>query len=290
MQLNSYSTLAAFRLRQGLASSDTGGDARMLAKLRAATSQIERFTGRTFNPNIAMRRFDWRSPRLLFLKSYDLLELTTLTNGDVTTIDQTAILTYGGVNGPIVGIELDITKAVFIYQTTRTRAIAITGVWGWHDDYAYAWKPSGDAIPGGGVTSSATTFTVTSVNGSDGWGLTPRFSAGQLIKVDSEYMHVIGADGVTNTLTVVRAANGSTAATHNAATAISIYAPPVDIQEITLRWAAWLYRMEDSGDFSSPVGDQPLVSVAMSAPLAIPADLLATLENLRRVGVAGGVL
>src|SRR4051794_31607672 len=109
MQLNSYATLASFRDRQGLASTDTGDDARMLARLRAATAQIERYTGRTFLPRIATRSFDWRNSRTLLFRSYDLLELTTLTNGDGSTIASNAFTTLGGINGPIVGIQLDIT-------------------------------------------------------------------------------------------------------------------------------------------------------------------------------------
>src|SRR5258707_2770931 len=127
MQLNCYATLSAFRQRQGLASSDTGDDARMLAKLRAAATQIDRYTGRTFLPSIATCRFDWRGPKTLLLRGYDLLELTTLTNGDGSTIDPAAIITLGGTNGPIVGIELDITEALFVYQTTTTRTISVSG-------------------------------------------------------------------------------------------------------------------------------------------------------------------
>src|SRR5258708_39041597 len=104
--------------------------------------------------------------RSLLLRGYDLLELTSITNGDGSTVDPTAIIPLGGVNGPIIGIELDLTKAFFVYLTTRTRALRVTGVWGWHDEYAHAWKPSADSIPAGGITSSGTTFTVPGVGGS----------------------------------------------------------------------------------------------------------------------------
>src|SRR5215510_3934532 len=152
MNLNTYATLDAFRNRQALASADTGDDARMLAKLRSATAQLDRYTGRTFTPNVATRKFNWRDAKTLLFRGFDLLELTTITNGDGTTVDPTAIITLGGINGPTVGVELDMTKAFFVYLTTKTRALTVSGVWGWHDDYANAWKPSGDSIPGGGVT------------------------------------------------------------------------------------------------------------------------------------------
>jgi hypothetical protein len=280
MNLNAYATLTAFRDRQGLAASDTTDDARMLAKLRAATAQIDRYTGRTFLPMIASRRFDWCSAQMMLFRGFDLLELTGITNGDSTPVDPTAIIALGGVNGPLIGVELDVTKALFVYMTTKTRALTVLGVWGWHDDYANAWKLSGDAIPGGGITSSATTFTVASVSGADGWNLSPRFQAGQLLKVDSEYMHLVAANTGTNTLTVVRGANGSTAASHSAAAPISVYVPPADIAEIALRWAGWLYKMEDAGDFGGATTEPALGGIAV--PPAIPPDLAETLANLRR--------
>jgi hypothetical protein len=279
MNLNTYATLTAFRDRQGLAASDTADDGRMLAKLRAASAQIDRYTGRTFIPVVASRRFDWCSARTLLFRGFDLLELTGVANGDGTTIDPAAVIALGGINGPIVGVELDVTKAFFVYLTTKTRALTVSGVWGWHDDYADAWKPSGDAIPGGGITSGATTCTVASVGGVDGWNLSPRFQPGQVLKVDSEYMHLVAANSGTNTLTVVRGANGSTAASHAAAAPISIYAPPADIAEIALRWAGWLYKMEDAGDFGGASAEPAIGGI--NVPPAIPPDLAQTLANLR---------
>lgn len=142
MQLNSYTTLAAFRDRLGLAATDTGDDARLLARLRAATAQIDRYVGRHFWPLVATRRFDWRNARTLLFRGFDLLELTSITNGDGSTIDPSAILALGGTVGPIIGVELDANKAFFTYQNTITRAIAVAGIWGWHNDYTNAWKLS----------------------------------------------------------------------------------------------------------------------------------------------------
>src|SRR5262245_37689347 len=205
MNLNTYATLDAFRSRQALAAADTGDDARMLAKLRSAAAQIDRYIGRTFAPNVAARKFNWKDARTLLFRGFDLVELTGITNGDSTTVDPTAIINLGGINGPIFGVELDLTKAFFVYPTTKPVALTVSRGCAWHDDYANAWKSSRDSIPGGGITSSATTFAVSSVTAADAWNLSPRFQVGQLLKVDSEYMHLVGISGTT--LTVVRGAN-----------------------------------------------------------------------------------
>ncbi len=92
-------------------------------------------------------------------------------------------------------------------------------------------------------------------------------------------MHLVAANSGTNALTVVRGANGSTAASHAAGTPISIYAPPADIAEIALRWAGWLYKMEDAGDFGSASAEPAIGSIAV--PPAIPPDLVEMLASLR---------
>jgi hypothetical protein len=56
---------------------------------------------------------------------------------------------------------------------------------------------------------------------------------------------VLAVDAGTNMLTVQRAVNGSTAATHAQGTAIEIYKPPADLNALALRWAAWLYHTPD---------------------------------------------
>jgi hypothetical protein len=282
MYLTTYATLDALRNRFGLASTDTGDDARLLDKLRQAASQLDRYTGRSFAPLVATRKFDYQDRKTLIFRGFDLLSLTSITNGDGTTvIDPSAIIPLGGDVGPIWGVELNLTLAYFYYLTTKTRCIQVAGIWGWHDDYASAWKSSGDSIPGGGITSSATSFTVTSVSGADAWNLTPRFQVGQLLRVDSEYISVVGVNSGTNTLTVVRGVSGSTAATHTAGTAISVYVPPADIVEIALRWAGWLYKSEDAGDYGSMSGGAG--SGGVFVPPVIPQDLRDKLDGLRAI-------
>ena len=57
----------------------------------------------------------------------------------------------------------------------------------------------------------------------------------------------------TNTLTVVRAVNGTTAATHVTAKAISVYEYPSAISEACLMMAARLWKRKDSS-FATIIG------------------------------------
>src|SRR5579859_1498188 len=254
-----YCTLDLLRARFNIASTDTSDDARLFRKCFAASQVIDRYTARQFYPTWATRLFDWRNARSILFRGEDLLLLTTLTNGDGNVIDPMAIIILGGVNGPIYGLEINVARGSFLnYLTTKTRALSVQGVWGWHDDYANTgWKPSGDAVTTFGMTGSSTSLTVANAatNSQDGWGFAPRFQTGQLLMIDSEVMLVTAVSNGTNTLTVVRGLCGTgPGVIHNIGAAISIYAPPVDIVEIALRVAAWLTRLEDSGEFGLTAG------------------------------------
>jgi hypothetical protein len=68
-------------------------------------------------------------------------------------------------------------------------------------------------------------------------------------------------------LTVQRGVGGTAAASHVQNTAISLYRPPRDIEQLALRVAAWLYKSPDA------------------RPASLPEPLAASLDGLRRVRV-----
>lgn len=282
--LATFATLHALRLRAGLDANDTADDNRLLIKLRAASSQIRRYTGREFLPVLETRKFNYRNPHSLYFRGMDMLELYSVVNGDGTTLDPTAILTIGTTGG-IVGIELDPARASFVYNGTPSRAITVSGVWGWHDDYATSWRYTYDNIPTGGMNATINTITVANPNLVDTWGQAPRFQVGQMLKIDNEYMFLIGVSGTT--LTVVRGVHGTTPAVHNMGAAIYTYTVPADIAEITLRWAAWLIKLEDSGDYGGQTATTGLGRVTI--PPGLPADLRETLLHFRAISVTGAI-
>src|SRR5258708_29010111 len=189
--LRSYATLAQLRARNNVAASDTTDDSRMLAKLRSATQEIERVTGRIFQPISEARKFDWADSFTLWFRAQDLLSLTSIVDGQGNTISSSAIIKLGGANdtyGPYYAVELDPTKAYFLYQTTTTRALTVTGIWGYHDDFANAFHDSAVTVS---ADSGTTTITTSPNGGADAWGQFPAISAGHLIQIESEWLHVL---------------------------------------------------------------------------------------------------
>ncbi|MBZ0297180.1 MAG: hypothetical protein K8L99_31765, partial [Anaerolineae bacterium] len=144
--------------------------------------------------------------------------------------------------------------------------VSVIGIWGYHDRWGQAWRASGDSVQDNPLGASATTLSVSDADGADADSESPRFQVGQLLQIGTEYVWLLAI--VENTLTIQRGANGTTAAEHALDSAISVYRPPLDVEMLCLRWAAWLYKEPDNRTFT-----------------ITPSQLSAALNPLRRVGV-----
>jgi len=106
------------------------------------------------------------------------------------------------------------------------RSLRITDIWCHHDDRANAWEDSLDSVQSNPLAAGATALVVNDSDGATGWGYIPRFAVGQLIRIESEYCEIGGVDHGTNTLTIVRARNGTTDVQHIQDRQIDIWRPP----------------------------------------------------------------
>jgi hypothetical protein len=291
----SYASLAQLKARQGLSGGDTTDDQRLLGKLFNATEIIENECAREFIPKKATISFDYLGPLYLYFRGLTLLQYISIVDGRSVTIDPAAVVPLGSAAGnvtasdsvgPWFGVELDPVKAFFLYQTTRRRCMQVTGIWGYHDDYNRAWIASNisfpNAIPDG--TTAALTISANPDTTADAYGRVPALSAGQLISVDTgnnqEWMIVTKT--TTSQLTVVRGERGTAGIVHNSGLAISIYEPPKDIQEATLRLAAYLFA-QDSTDLGKTVYD---AAGTKTVPAHWPPDIKDILDNYRATRVA----
>lgn len=111
------------------------------------------------------------------------------------------------------------------------RSIKITGVWAFADDRDLAWEDSQDEVEDDPLASGATTLTVNDVDGASQYGIMPRFHAGQLLRIESEYLEITATDPDAETTTVLRGRNGTTAAQHAQNTQIDIWRPPEPIKQ-----------------------------------------------------------
>jgi hypothetical protein len=151
------------------------------------------------------------------------------------------------------------------------QVIALSGLWGFHERYQEAWVDSLDSVENiGGITSGATSITVNDADGDASDMGKTRFQAGQMILIDSEFLYVTGVNTTTNTLTVQRGYNGSTAAAHDKDDVIYIWRPMPIVVKACVRLVQWMYTQKDVDNF-----DRTFVvgTGVVSVPTALPADV-----------------
>jgi hypothetical protein len=279
--MNVYATLACLRRYLGLADSQTGDDDLLLTLLETASRLLDGYASRCFYPARQTQTYTVSDPALLLLDR-DLLALHALTNGDGSAISLDDVHLQPSGAAVRSSLLLDRTRAVFTHAGDPVDAVSVDATWGCHPGWADAWADSGDSVQDDPLTAAATEVTVADADAVDPGICGARFSPGQLIGIEEEYLHVLAVDSGTNVLTVARGVNGTTAASHAQDSAIAVYQPPDDIRGACLRVAAWLYRQKDAGFVQVTGGLRGQVMV----PPALPDDVQQILAPYVRVRVA----
>ena len=148
--------------------------------------------------------------------------------------------------------------------------VEIDGIWG----FRQVTEDSGADINEGG-TFSASDVTLTVTDGS-------KFAVGQTLLIEGEQLYITGISA--NDLTVTRAVNGTTGATHADSTDISIFRYPGSVVEACLLQSSrtWQRRAGDLAASSRPGSSRADVS-------GIDPDLQRLLSPYRRLPVGLGV-
>ena len=276
MATSPYCTLSDARTETKATS--TLDDNVLLSYIRTVSNRIDRilYSQRSFFvPIIEERKFIlsmdnvWTAQNV-FRFNDNLLEYSALQVGSANYFGNTEVFPL--YPSPYNGIRLTTFQTWYnISCSTSYRSpvyLTIAGIWGYHSDYNNAWLDVDTITTVGGINASVTTFTVTDVDGLNAYGLTPRLSAGALIRVGSEFMEVTATNITTNTVTVRRGVNGSTAAIHAEGATVAMFQVEDNIRRVVARQAAFLYARRGSYENAS-VTDMAVVS--------FPSDLLGEL-------------
>jgi len=245
--MNLYATLD--QLKTAINVTGSTYDDILIESLRRAARLIDTLTGRQFYPTLATRHFDGSGNSDLWLPE-PLLTATTVSLSSDLGVTYTALVAntdYWVSNGreydktPYQLLRINPNGDYSVWYANH-RAVKIVDIFGYHTDYAQAWPLSGDSVQdSGGITAVATSITVADGNGADDQGVTPRFSCGNLLKIEDEFLQLASVS--TNTLTVVRAVNGTTAATHAKDKLIYVWRPePIVTQATLIQGARWFKR------------------------------------------------
>lgn len=276
--LNAYASLADYKTRiavRGLSGSvgtDTSDDSAIESLLKYSSRAMDQISGRKFYPLIETRYFDIPSagsvdPRVLYTP--DLLEVISLTNGDGALIAEYTLTPRN--TTPAIGIRLNSYASdqwALSPTTGEYDAIAVTGVWGFHNRYNQAWLTVTTANEA--MDASETGYDV--VSSAD-------LAAGQLIRFDDElgYISAVG----TNTITITRGENGSTATTHLTGIPIQIWQVQDDIKNACLE----ITQNVNGARSGQSSGGRVTVTAAgvVIQPAEIPALVTALLHGYRDI-------
>jgi hypothetical protein len=280
------------QVKRALEVAGTTYDALITEALRATSRLIEGASGWSFVPTLVTRYVDGNGKAALWLPT-PWLDITTLSlssdqGSTYTALGATDWWESDGVNYEVTPIQLLVLNPNGSYGEfyAGLKAVKIEGVLGWHRDYAAAWEASGDTVQdASGLTASATSITVTDADGADAAGLTPRFSVGNLLKVESELLEVTAVvASTTNKLTVVRGVNGSTGATHAKGTAISVWRPDDLAHQAALIQAIRFFKRAQQA-FADAGANVDLGQLVFAKKLDPDVEAILLTAGLRRVTV-----
>jgi hypothetical protein len=272
-------------VRSELNAEDTVDDKEVLRGIRQVSRRIDGlFRSRVplFVPTILTRRcpvvgVNVNSVDGTLLFNTPLLSLTGVGINSQTFTVGTTVQAYPVDSVPYFQLQLmgDCFASWYSAYCSGVRGAqfaAITGVWGYHADYANAWLAV-DTLQAD-LNATATTFTVEDIGGDTPLGDTPRISAGHVVRIDDEWMDVIDTSTVTNTVTVRRGVNGSTAATHDEDAAVSVYLVDENIRRATARQAAYQYTRQGAYDTTR---------ISDFSTITFPKDVLDEFNGLLRL-------
>lgn len=217
-------TLDDLRRHLGLRADETADDARLLICIETASADLERECGRHFEPRFATLTHRLDKPGEVLSLADDLLELTALVDGGGAV--PLAMIERIPECGPAALLRL----AAGLWFAAGT--VAVTGWWGWHDDPAALWQPTGQTVLDDPLTASATILTL-----ADSSALSP----GHLLRLDDELVRIQTVEPAAQ-VALRRGQHGTEAVSHPSGTPVEACAPPPDVRDLVLRWAAWLAR------------------------------------------------
>ena len=213
----------------------SGSDTELFQLLLAVSVAVDNHCNRHFYPLTATRTFDGTAD--VVLPVADLLSVTTLKADDDD--DGTFETEWASTDYQLLPLNADPTQhwgrphhALRTLARGTKQAFArgqaryqIAGVWGYR-----TFEEASGSLTVGALTATGTTVAV---------DLGTDFAVGQTIVIDTEQMLVTNISG--NSLTVTRALNGTTGATHADNTTVSILRWPAPVERATLINAARIW-------------------------------------------------
>jgi len=259
---NTYGRLSELKAELGITT--TTSDAVLLRVLERSARAIDEHCNRHFYSLLAQTLLYPTSERPAHIKQYqlwldqDVISITTLKTDDdgdgtyeTTLTANTDYWTYpynNQTHEPIQRLDVNPDSAMLRYWPSAPRSVQLIGKRGFSEETAAAGTIAEE------LDSSETGVDLTA--GHD-------VGVGDTIIVDSEHIDVT-AMASTNTATVTRGVNGSTAAAHTTSTAVARRRFPREIELACVLQAARFFREIQTG-YGGSVGNNELAGFSFRA-------------------------
>ena len=264
-----YGDLGGFKAVLGVPSTTTTFDAALYRELLGASLSIDERCHRTFRIHKATLYLNPDSARVLDLGEHGLLSIdasglaTDDGSRDYTTTWAATDYDLEPANAaeenrPYEWVEVS-PKGRYEFPKGLARGVRLAATLGWWAETEATGATCAEAVDTSETEIDISDYTLLAV--------------GQTLLVDSEQMHVTAlTNAATDTMTVLRGVNGTTAASHLTAAAISRYAWPRPIVEATYALAGRVGKRlaNPTGIITAPEGE----AVRMSGTDPIFDDLL----------------
>lgn len=213
----------------------TDADAQLLSVLEAVSRRVDEFCDRSlhgsgFGPRTGINYYDPSGTSVLDLDD-DLLSVPTVTVDGTVFAENTDFYTEPYNTLPKRRLRCHGLTSNNLFDAIAPRTITVEGIFGYSNDPRLSSATLAEDLDD----------SETAVDVSDGSVL----SAGQTLLCGSEQMLITALTA--DTATVVRGANGTTAAIHPNASALYVYAYPAEVTDATLRVAHRRWRAMQSG-------------------------------------------
>jgi hypothetical protein len=250
---NAYVSVDTLKSSSVLNITGTSDDTRLRTLTESVSRVIDRYCNRHFYVLSAARKFDGGGNLTLLvpdLVSVDAGGLKTDDDKDRTFETAWATTDYlllpsnadpttagNPESRPYTAIEVDVDAGAKSEFAVGRQTVQVTGQWGW-------WRHLKRASETANTVADASTTSVTVSSRTD-------IEAGHTLLIDSEQLFVESYSA--DTLTVVRAVNGTTGASHSSGSTIDIYQYPGPVIEAAIIQMARLWRRKDAA-FAPSVG------------------------------------
>ncbi len=249
---NCYTNLATIKSTGTLniPSTNTDYDSQLLRIADDSSRMIDRYCDRYFYIWEGTRYYDGGAIRVVL--DDDVQSITTGTTGLTVDTDGDGVYesAYEMSTAPVDAFlyPFNITPKTRLeanpwgkyghFGAGIRKAIKITGVFGYGSDYPQPYYHAAGATLNADLAVADVIITVST---------SAEFSAGMTLRINAEQLYVSGMPAATTTCPVVRAQNGTVAATATSGTAIQIYDYPQAITQATVIQTVRTWKRRESG-------------------------------------------